>query len=65
MFTNPVATLLDHEDRVWCVNWDHTGELLVSCGTDKLIRIWKNTKSAEANGAGDLENTCHGKFLPF
>lgn len=37
---SPLATLLGHEDRVWCATWSHTGTLLATCSSDKTIRIW-------------------------
>ncbi|MCP9264483.1 putative cytosolic iron-sulfur protein assembly protein CIAO1-like [Dirofilaria immitis] len=27
--------------RVWCVQWNHTGTTLASCGDDKTIKLWK------------------------
>ncbi len=36
-----VATLEGHEDRVWCVSWSPSGNLLASCGGDHCVKIWR------------------------
>ena len=37
------ATLIGHDDRVWCVSWNPTGTVLASCSTDKTVKLWTNT----------------------
>ena len=32
---------LEGENRQWCTAWNHTGNLLASCGEDKVVRVWK------------------------
>ncbi|VDN40339.1 unnamed protein product [Gongylonema pulchrum] len=32
--------------RVWCVQWNHTGTVLASCGDDKTIKLWKRVDGA-------------------
>uniref|UniRef100_F1L987 Probable cytosolic iron-sulfur protein assembly protein CIAO1 homolog n=1 Tax=Ascaris suum TaxID=6253 RepID=F1L987_ASCSU len=27
--------------RVWCVKWNHKGDVLASCGDDKTVKLWK------------------------
>ncbi|ETO18720.1 hypothetical protein RFI_18534 [Reticulomyxa filosa] len=33
-------TLEGHEDRVWCVCWSPSRQILLSCSGDKSIRVW-------------------------
>ena len=35
-----IETVCGHNDKVWDIKWNPTGNLLASCGTDKTIRIW-------------------------
>ena len=35
-----VCSLEGHEDIVWNVSWSPGGNLLASCGSDKVVRIW-------------------------
>lgn len=37
---NKIQTLSHHEERVWCVSWNHAGTILASCGEDKSICLW-------------------------
>ena len=37
---NCIETVQGHNDRVWDIKWNPSGNLLASCGTDKAIRIW-------------------------
>uniref|UniRef100_A0A914XRF3 Probable cytosolic iron-sulfur protein assembly protein CIAO1 homolog n=1 Tax=Plectus sambesii TaxID=2011161 RepID=A0A914XRF3_9BILA len=36
-----LASLNAHSERVWCVKWNRTGDVLASCGTDVSIKLWK------------------------
>lgn len=38
-----VATLQGHTDRVWCVAWCPTANILASCSGDKTVRLWTQT----------------------
>ena len=44
----PVATLSNHEDRVWSVAWSPSGKVLASSGADRAIRLFA---PADANKA--------------
>ena len=35
-----INTLQGHKDRVWCVDFYKSGNLLASCSSDKTIIIW-------------------------
>nr|KAG5692362.1 hypothetical protein BaRGS_007975 [Batillaria attramentaria] len=35
-----VTSLVGHEDAVQCLTFDHTGEFLVTGGSDNTVRIW-------------------------
>ncbi|CAG9534447.1 unnamed protein product [Cercopithifilaria johnstoni] len=34
--------------RVWCVQWNHAGTTLASCGDDKTIKLWKRIDDSDA-----------------
>ena len=42
-----VCTLADHTDKVWCVNWSFDGKFLATCSSDKTIRIYPITSTAD------------------
>ena len=35
-----IQKLQKHEDKVWCLSWHPTEDILASCGSDKNICIW-------------------------
>ncbi|KAM7538332.1 hypothetical protein Aperf_G00000079688 [Anoplocephala perfoliata] len=35
-----IQTLSRHEERVWCLSFNHAGTLLASCGEDKSLFLW-------------------------
>uniref|UniRef100_A0A0V0J7M3 Probable cytosolic iron-sulfur protein assembly protein CIAO1 homolog n=1 Tax=Schistocephalus solidus TaxID=70667 RepID=A0A0V0J7M3_SCHSO len=35
-----LQSLAHHEERIWCVQWNHTGSILASCGEDKSLCLW-------------------------
>lgn len=41
MSLDEVAACAGHEDVIWDVCWHPSEPLLVSCGSDKALRIWK------------------------
>ncbi|KAI8325093.1 hypothetical protein GQ54DRAFT_283731, partial [Martensiomyces pterosporus] len=41
-----IAELAGHEDRVWQVSWDPSGNRLASCSGDKSARIWSPVAGA-------------------
>eukprot|EP00927_Polykrikos_kofoidii_P007799 TRINITY_DN13201_c0_g1_i1.p1 TRINITY_DN13201_c0_g1~~TRINITY_DN13201_c0_g1_i1.p1 ORF type:complete len:473 (-),score=58.46 TRINITY_DN13201_c0_g1_i1:234-1565(-) len=47
-----VETLSGHEERVWCVAWRPCAEppQLASCGSDRTVCLWGQTKSTEEKG---------------
>ncbi|CBH13411.1 hypothetical protein, conserved [Trypanosoma brucei gambiense DAL972] len=36
----PVCTLRDHTDRIWCVAWCPTANVVASCSGDGTVRLW-------------------------
>ncbi|EDV28061.1 uncharacterized protein TRIADDRAFT_20668 [Trichoplax adhaerens] len=42
-------TLIGHESTVWSLSFHSSGELFVSCGDDKVLKIWKCLKSGPSD----------------
>lgn len=42
-----VATLADHNNEVWRVEWNITGTILATSGDDGTVRLWKSTYQNE------------------
>ena len=38
---------MGHTERVWHVAWSPDGKSIVSCGEDKVIRIWSGDNNSE------------------
>jgi WD40 repeat protein len=46
------GSLEGHQCTVWSIDFDTSGDRLVSCSADKTVKIWRNCKSG-SGGAGD------------
>jgi WD40 repeat protein len=44
------GTLTGHESTVWSIDFDASGDRLVSCSADKTVRVWKIYKPGNPEG---------------
>lgn len=56
-----VASLIGHEDRVWCVAWHPTLPLLASCSGDKTVKLWSAPRHALSTSSWALVTTLEGE----
>ena len=45
----PAAILEGHNDRVWCVSWHPSGNLIASASGDKTVRLWERQVTGHNN----------------
>ncbi|CAG0925033.1 unnamed protein product [Notodromas monacha] len=51
------ATLRGHQSIVWCVAFDASGDQLVSCGEDRVIKVWHSVSTLSGEGMISLEDS--------
>ncbi|MCD5408504.1 hypothetical protein LR090_04680 [Candidatus Bipolaricaulota bacterium] len=44
---NPVWAQAGHEEPIWTVAFDHTGEYLLSAGVDRTVKLWRAEDGVE------------------
>ncbi len=58
-------TLRGHEDVIWQIAFDATGERLITCGQDNLIRVWDFASGDEQfHMSGHTDWVLTAKFTP-
>ncbi|KNC85672.1 hypothetical protein SARC_02156 [Sphaeroforma arctica JP610] len=55
-------TLKDHTSTIWCIDFDCTGDRMVTSGDDKTIRIWQAYHPGNAQNI-DTPDHSHPKYV--
>lgn len=57
----PLHTLQSHTADINCIEWNKSGDVLASCGDDKLVKLW-NTKGGFHDLAGHTKEVTQLKW---
>eukprot|EP01080_Neovahlkampfia_damariscottae_P004252 gene4252-7589_t len=55
--------LKGHKDRVWQLSWSPDGEILASCSSDKLVKLWKLNETSNEYECIDTIESKHTKTI--
>ena len=47
----------EHDGTVWCVSWSPRGDMMASCGADKMLRVWADTSGGAADSDSGEEES--------